>query len=807
MNTLLQDVRYALRLLRKSPGFTAIAILTLALGIGANVSMLGVVDALMFRVPAFVRAPQQLVEAGPFSKQQPDQPPVLSYYEYRRLAANARFIDLATKGLRAKVGFGQGTGASPVYASYVSHRHLQVLGGRTLLGRWFTALEDQPTGSPPVVVLGYDLWQTAFGGDSKALGRTVQIDGQERTIVGVTPKGFTGTGFLKVDAWLPVCAFREISLPNLLVTPVGRLREGASVDQAAMEITTLLQQDGALENQDQIVRVEPLFGGRWKTLSSNGRIALWVAGVALIVFLIACANVSSLELAQVAQRRHEMAIRQHLGATRARVIMQVLIEGLLLGAMGGLAALIVALMGQPIVLAFLLPDGFYEGSFLSWRLLTTAAALAIIAGCASGLAPAWRGSNSQLAETLRRGERGRMREGTGLRWTLVVAQIALALLLAVGSGLLIRSLDKVDAINLGFEPQHLLQATLDLPVGQDSKAWASVGATYSRLRARVEQVPGVAAAALANMLTVSTEMTFVKMSDSGKTFRWTGMPRAVTPNYFQTMGIPILRGRPLLDSDTEDAEPVVVVSDSIARVIWPGRDPLGKCMSTGTKPQCAHVVGVVPDAWPTVSLGDSRQGGPGQFYVPLQQAEKQGTALPAPDGLLIRTKVMPSAMTRNLFSALESVSPEGRFVEVQTYTHMLDEQTRSWRMGASMFTLFGGLALALAAVGIYGVVAFLVRERTHEIGVRMALGAQRGDILRMVIRQGMLRVTVGVAIGIAGAFGLTRFLSSQLYGVTATDPLTFIGVATLLTLVALAACYIPARRAMRVDPIVALRHE
>lgn len=807
MNTSVQDLHYALRMLRKSPGFAAVAILTLALGIGANVSMLGVVDALMFRVPAFVRAPQQLVEAGPFSKQQPDQPPLLSYFEYRRLAADAHLIDLATKGLRATVGFGQAAGARPIYASYVSHRYLQVLGGRTLLGRWFTALEDEPTGSPPVVVLGYDLWQRAFGGDPKALGRTVRIDGQERAIVGVTPKGFTGTGFLKVDAWLPICAFREISLPNLLVTPVGRLREGASVDQAATEMTTLLQQDGALENQDQIIRLEPLFRGRWETLSSTGRVALWVAGVALIVFLIACANVSSLEVAQMAHRRHEMAIRQHLGATRARVMIQVLIEGLLLGGMGGLAALLVALMVQPIVRAFLLPDGFYEGSFLSWRLLAAAGALAIIAGCASGLAPAWRGRNSHLADTLRRGERGRMREGTGLRWTLVVAQIALASLLAVGAGLLIRSLDKVEAVNLGFEPTHLLQATLDFPVDQDSKAWAAADATYARLRARAEQVPGVADAALANMLTVTTEMTFVKTSDSGKRFFWTGMPRTVTPNYFQTMGIPVVRGRPLLDSDTEGGEPVVVVSDSIARVIWPGQDPLGKCMSTGTKPGCAHVVGLVPDAWPTVSLGESRQGGRGQFYVPLKQAEKQGTPLPAPDGLLIRTRVMPSAMTNNLFSALESVSPGGRYVDIQSYASILDEQTRSWRMGASMFTLFGGLALALAVVGIYGVVAFLVRERTHEIGVRMALGAQGGDILGMVIRQGMLPVAVGIGIGIAAAFGLTRFLSSQLYGVTATDPPTFISVAISLVLVALLACYIPARRAVRVDPMVALRHE
>ena len=805
LDSLWRDLCYGLRMLRKSPSFTTVAILTLALGIGANISMLGVVDALMFRIPEHVRAPQQLVQAGLVTKLQPNQQPALSYYQYRRLAAKARLVDIAAEAVRAKVGFGQGVAAQPIYASYVSNTYLQVLGGRMPLGRWFSAEEDLPTGSQPVVVLGYDLWQKAFESDPKVLGRTVQIDGQERTVVGVAPDGFTGTGFLKVDAWLPICAFREIPLPNLLLTTTGRLREGASADQAVAELTSLLQQGGALG--DQVVSAKPLFGSRWKTLSSNGRVSLWIAGVALIVFLIACANVSSLGLARMTQRMHEMAIRQHLGATRARVMRQVLIEGLLLGLAGGLAALGVALMFQPLVRAFLLPEGFYEGSFLSWRLLSLAAALATIAGCGSGIAPAWRGSSSHLSETLRRGGQGRMREGTGLRWTLVVAQIALALLLAVGAGLLIRSLSKVDAIDLGLEPNHLLQVTLDLPVVQAPKGSVALGGTYARLRARAQQVPGVADAALANMLTITTELTFTERLDSGKTVQWTAIPRAVTPNYFRTTGTPILKGRPLLDSDTEGSEPVVVLSESIARSIWPDQNPLGKCMRTSIKTACAQVVGVVPDAWPTVSLGNSRQGAPGQFYVPLRQAEKQGTALPAPDGLLVRTKVMPTAVTRNLFPALESVSPGGRYVDIEPYTKMLDEQTRSWRMGASMFSLFGGLALALAAVGIYGVVSFVVRQRTHEIGVRMALGAQRGDVLRMVIREGMLLALAGMTVGIAAAFGLTRFLSSQLYGVTATDPLTFIWVAILLALIALLACYIPARRAMRVDPMVALRYE
>ncbi|MGB6523649.1 MAG: ABC transporter permease [Candidatus Acidiferrales bacterium] len=799
------DVRFALRMLRKSPGFTAVAILTLALGIGANVSMLGVVDALMFRLPEHVRAPGQLVVAGLVTKEQPNQSPVLSYYQYQQLAANAHLVDIAAEVLRARVGFGQGAAARPIYASYISHRYFQVLGGRMPLGRWFSAEEDQPTGSQPVVVLGYDLWQRAFEGDPSVVGRTVQIDGQGRTVVGVAPEGFTGTGFLRLDAWLPISAFREIPLPNLLLTIVGRLRNGASADQAAAEMTSLLQQGGALGNQ--VVRVEPLFGSRWKTLSSNGRVSRWIAVVALIVFLIACANVSSLELARVAQRRHEMAIRQHLGATRARVMRQVLIEGLLLGAAGGLAALVVALMVQPLVRAFLLPEGFYGGGFLSWRLLATAAVLATLAGCGSGLAPAWRASDSHLAETLKRGEREHTREGSGLRRMLVVAQIALALLLAVGAGLFVRSLSKVDAIDLGFEPKHLLQATLDLPLGQASQGPVGVGAAYARLRARAEQVPGVADAALANMLTVTTELTFTERLDSGKTVHWTATPRAVTPNYFQTMGTPILKGRPLLDSDTEGAEPVVVVSESIARAIWPDQNPLGKCMRTGLKPLCARVVGMVPDAWPSVSLGDRGHGAPAQFYVPLRQAKAQGTALPAPDGLLVRTKVMPSAVTRNLFSALENVSPGGRYVDIEPYTKMLDEQTRSWRMGASMFSLFGGLALALAAVGIYGVVAFLVRQRTHEIGVRMALGAQRGDVLRMVIREGMVLAGVGIVLGIAGALALTRFLRSLLFKIKPTDPAAFVGVAILLSIVALAACYIPARRAMRVDPMVALRYE
>jgi predicted permease len=801
-----QDIRYGLRQLRRNPGFTIVATVTLALGIGVNVSMLGVVDSLMFRLPAHVHAPGQLIEAGLVTKQQPDQRPTISYRQYQRLATNAHLAEWAFQGLRRSVGFGQGAAARPISVSYVSHTYLHVLGAHMPLGRWFNAEEDQPTGSPRVVVLGYSLWQRAFGGDPKILGRMVPIGGEERRVVGVAPEGFTGTAFLKVDAWLPIHAFHEFPLAEVTWTAVGRLRKGATVQQAAAEATILLRHGRALNNQ--VVRVEPLFSSRWKALSPNDRISLWIAGVALIVLLIACTNVSSLLLARVAQRRHEMAIRQHLGATRARVMRQVLIEGLLLGAAGGAAALLVALAAQPLVGAFLLPRGFYAGSFLNWRLLALATGLAICAGCASALAPAWRASEPRVAEVLKSGERGHTREGSGLRWSLVVIQTGLALLLAVGAGLFIRSLRKVDAIDLGFQPKGLLQATVALPLGPAMKGSTEANTAYERLRSRAEHVPGVAEVALANMLTIETDFTIRVTSRSGKTLlQWTAMPRAVTPNYFSTMRTRILEGRPLLDSDTEGSAPVVVVNQSMAREVWPEQNPLGKCLRTSLKTTCARVVGVVPDALLSIPGTGPGPTTPAEFYVPLSQAARQGTLFPSPDGLLIRTKARSPAVVANLFAALESVSPGGRYVSIEPYTKMLDEQTRSWRLGASMLSLFGGLALMLAAVGIYGVLAFLVRQRTAEIGVRIALGATPRDVLRMVIAEGMKFAAIGVVIGVAVALALTRLMKGLLYGVSVVDPATFVGAVMVLGLVAALACGLAAWRAARVDPVRALKYE
>lgn len=808
------DVSYGARMLRHSPGFAVVAVLTLALGIGANISMLGVVDALLVSMPAHIRAPEQLVYAGQVWKQESTVAPVLIYGQYQWLSSHCRFAELAAEESGVESSFGKGADSRRISAEYVSPNYFHVLGASMLLGRAFDAAEDQPRGSEPVVVLGYDLWQSALGGDPKVLGRTVWIGGEARTVVGVAPKGFTGAGFLGVDAWLPPHAFegfpgfpstsQQPPVGQLFLTVVGRLRKGVTVQQAAAELATTFPRD--FVEPGSLVRVEPVFASRWKMLSSSARVSLWIAGVSLVVLLIACVNVSSLLLARMAQRRHEMAIRQHLGATRGRLMRQVLIEGLLLGAAGGAAALLVALLAQPLVRAFLLPEGFYESSFLSGRLLALAVALAALAGCASGLAPAWRASGPKLAKTLKQGERGHTREGSGLRWALVVTQIGLALLLAVGAGLFIRSLRNADTLDLGIDPNHLLQATVDLPSQEFSPA--EISAAYARLSGRAKQVPGVADVALANMLTVRTEFTFTERSDSGKTLlRWTAMPRAVTPGYFAAMGMRILAGRPLLDSDTEATAPVAVVSESLARAIWPGQRPIGKCMTTGITPVCARVVGVVPDAWPTVSPGGQGRGAPAQFYIPVGQAKARGTIVPSPDGLLIRTRGETPALTRNLFAALESVSPGGRYVSIVPYTQMLDSQTRSWRLGASMFGLFGGLALVLAAIGIYGVLAFLVRQRTAEIGVRMALGATPRDVLRMVVGEGMKFAALGIALGAGAALALTRLLKSLLYGVTATDPWTFAAAAVVLALVALAACALAAWRAMRIDPNVALRHE
>ena len=854
LETLAQDIRFAFRMLRKSPGFTLAIILTLALGVGVNVTMFSIVNMLLFRVPADLRQPQEIMRVDAVDKTGQPQMELANYPGYRQLLEHAHLLELAAQSSPFATDYGRGSGAREIQRSYITHAYFDFLGTQLLMGRPFTAEEETRPGGAPVVILGYDFWKQELGSDPKILGREILIGGKEQTVIGIAPRGFTGLDPDAVDVWLPISdgdrgpEGRDPTTDTgaWWLQVIGRPVRGATWQQAEAEATSAFRYSGG--NPADAIRLEPYLAARTsadilKDPSNEARVSLWLMGVALLVFLVACANVTNLFLVRTMQRQQEMAVRLQLGATRSRLIRQILVESLLVSLMGGMAALFLAYWARPLVGVFLLPPHFYEGGSMSLTMLGLAAGFAVMAGVASGLWPAWKASCFDSLQTLKSGGPA-LHQRSKMRSAILVIQVALTLVLSVGAALFVRSLRSVQAIRLGFDAPHVLVATM----ASSGYKPADISAGYERMRQRAMAVPGVEHAALAASVPFAgyslTSFRIAATSSSPARDVSAGF-NAVSPGYFAAMGLRIIQGRPFLPSDRTGAPLVAIVNQSLAREVAPEGNALGRYLVTygeqcnpkelkekkavgektnqaQRKPlhaasddaackvasQSLRIVGVVPDErryW----LFDDMPGQPkGSVYTPLDQPVNGWTDLvPNPTGLVIRTAGKPSAIERSVASALEVVAPGSRYVEVRPITELIDEQTLPWRMGASMFLLFAVLALVLAAVGIYGVAAFLVRSRTAEIGVRLALGAMPGDILRLVLTRGMLLVGSGIAIGTGTAIALARLMQSLLYGIAPTDPPSYLLAVGVVMLVALAACYIPARRAMRVDPMVALRYE
>ncbi|MFZ0416090.1 MAG: ABC transporter permease [Candidatus Acidiferrales bacterium] len=853
LESLLQDLRYGLRMLRKSPGFTLAIVLTLALGVGANVTMFSIVDMLLFRVPAHLRQPQEIMRVDAVDKSGQPQMELANYPGFQELMENVHLLELAAQSFPSATDFGRGSTARDIQRNYITHSYFHVLGAQLLIGRPFTADEETQPGGARVVILGYDFWKREFGGDPGVLSREILIDGTEQTVIGVAPCGFTGLNPDTVDVWLPISdqAWRPGKDPITdtgvwWLQVIGRPVSGTTKQQAEAEATSAFRHGGG--NPVGTIRLEPYLATRTsadmlKDPSNEARVSLWLMGVALLVFLIACANVTNLFLVRTMQRRQEMAVRLQLGATRSRLIRQMLVESLLVSLAGGMAALFLAYWARPLVGAFLLPPNFYEGSSLSLTMFGLAAGFAVVAGVASGLWPAWKASCSDSLQTLKSGG-PTLHQRSKTRSAILVIQVSLTLVLSVGAALFVRSLRSVHAIRLGFDAPHVLVATM----ASSGYKQAEISAGYERMRQAALTIPGVERAGLAaNVPFAGYGLGSLRIAatSSARARDVTVGLNSVSPDYFAAMGMRIIRGRSFLPSDRTGAPLVAIANQSFAREIAPEGNALGRYLVTqgeqcnptelkrkktaGDKAnqpqreplraasddaackvasQLLQIVGVVPDER-RYFLFDDMPGQPTEsVYTPLNQSViGLSDSLPNPTGLVIRTAGNPSAIERSVASALEVVAPGSRYVEVRPITDLIDRQTLPWRMGASMFLLFGVLALALAAVGIYGVLAFLVRCRIAEIGVRLALGAMPGDILSLVLTRGMSLVATGIVIGIGAAFALARLMQSLLYGIAPTDPVSYLLAAGVVTLVALAACYIPARRAMKVDPMVALRYE
>jgi predicted permease len=823
MNTLIQDIRIAIRMMLKNPGFSLVVVLTLGLGIGANTAIFSVVNAVLLR-PLAYKDSGSLVNVWGRLENQGIPRLWVSEPEYWDLRdRNESFSEIGAYSLGN--GANLTSNDSPpmqVSAPAATATLFQILGIQSELGRTFTTDEDQP-GHDHEALLSFALWKSLFGGDPRIVGKSIQLDGQPYAIVGVLRKDFTLGG--KQDLWLPLGLDRakpqDRGSHYLHVT--ARLKPGVPLAQASAEMDRFAAQLGReYPNNYSAGKGWGMFIVPLKEqIVGEIRPALLVLlGAVAFVLLIACVNVANLLLTRASAREKELSIRAAMGAGRGRIMRQFLTESLVLAAVGGALGLFLAYWGV-YALRLLVPRNFprMDEVGVDPLVLLFTLGISLLTGLVFGLAPAWQVGRTNLQGTLKEtGQSTSAARGTRrLRQVLVVSEMALAVLLLVGAGLLIRSFQHLLEVNPGFQPQHLLSMRLSPP----TKAYpdgAPLQAFYQQVLDRVRATPGVQAAGAVSELPLSDS------SSSGSTFfeqtSVTDLPRyapmsnlpyteidyrTVVPGYFQAMQIPLARGRFLTDADASDTLRVAVVDQDFANRFWPNQDPIGKrvavqavAKSNPPIPQWCTVVGVVGHVKHYGPEVEGRE----QAYFPLAQLSFARTMY-----LAVRTRIEPASVTNAIRQQVLSIDKNMPIYEISTMDQLLSNSVVQLRLNLTLLVAFAFIALVLAAVGIYGVMAFTVTQRTHEIGIRMALGAQSVDVLKQVLSEGTQLAGVGLALGLVGSLAAARLIATLLFGVKPTDPLTFAAVAVVLASVALAACYIPARRATRVDPLTALRYQ
>ncbi len=821
---ILQDTHHTLRGLRRAPAFTLTVVLTLGLGIGANAAMFGLIDRLMFRPHPYLRAPSEVNRVYLQYTFQGETILNAGGHEY------ARFLDLARwtssfsqhAGFTARtlpVGIGTETRERPV--ATVSGTFFSFFDAQPVAGRFFGPAEDTTPMGAPVAVLGYDYWQGGFGG-SDVVGEMLRIQNLDYQIIGVAPRGFVGVAEGKApDLFIPITTYAGSQAQNNdrrdyatgynwgWMSILVRRNPGVSTAEASADLSTayvrswnaereLSPGTPPVETARPVAIAGPVRVTAGPSAGLESKTLLWVTGVAVVVLLIACANVINLMLARAVSRRRETAVRQALGVSRGRLLAQTVTESTILALLGGVAGVALAQWGGAALRGLYAEAGALD-VVTDWRALGLAAAVTLVAGVATGVGSSLAAGHGDLTGSLKSGIRDGGGRRSGIRTGLLVFQTTLSVVLLIGAGLFVRSLDEVRSLRLGYDPDRILAATPNLRGAVLNPA--EVRALGERLIAVSAAFPGVEAAALARGIPFWSEnVTYLRVPGVDSVRRLGRFPyQTVTSDYFETMGTRILRGRPLEGTDREEAPRVAVVSEAMAAVLWPGREALGQCMYVGadTMP-CTTVVGVAENAFQN-SLTETQQD---KYYLPMSQA---GTG--PPDALLIRITTDPETHAEALRAALQEEIPGDGYVTVQPFEDLIDAEQRAWRVGATLFAAFGGLALLVAAVGLYGVIAYSVAQRMHELGIRSALGARAANLVRLVVGQSVRLAGIGTLLGIGLALLGARWIQPLLFRQSATDPVVYGSVAAVLVGVALASSAAPALRATRADPNAALRSD
>lgn len=815
MGTLIQDLRYGVRMLIKNPGLTLVIVLSLAIGIGANTAIFSVTSALLLKPLPYPHADRLAILwlRSPGIGIPQDWP---SPGQYHDIKTQNRVFEETAIALGTNYTLTGLTQARKVDGIEASSSLLPMLGAKPLLGRTFLPEEDKP-GKPDSVVLTYGLWKQAFGGDPHILGRSVTLDGKPRAVVGVLRPDFTlnheviptvgGIDKPEIFLPLPMDAKQELDYGPEDFNILARLKPGVTMRQAQADIDIIATRLRVEKHRDRTftISVVPLME---QVVGGTRSSILILLGAVGMVLLIACANVANLLLSRATGRQKEIAVRTALGAGRSRLVLQLLTESVLLGVLGGAAGLILSAWSLYLVRAI------HPGNIprlaeigMNFPVLAFTFAISILTGIVFGLAPAFRASRVDLNSALKAGGRS-SRSGGGLnvkrdklRGALVIAELAISLTLLAGAGLLIRSFTRLISVPPGFNPEHVISMQVSAE-GPKYKEDAQRIAFYQNLAERVKNLPGVTGQGVVSALPLTPSVGWGGMTVEGY-IPPLNQPelqvdiRAVTPDYFRSMQIPLISGRFFSTSDAEKSQPVVLVDQKMAERFWPRGDAVGKRVRQGEHQPWRTVAGVVGVVKEYGLDTDTRM----VVYFPHSQLAVGSMYLVA------RTTTEPASMTNPIIEQVHSIDPDVPVYDIATMQQRFHDSVARQRFAMAMLASFACFALILAAVGVYGVMSFLVTQGTPDIAIRMALGAQRRSILSLVFRQGMGLALVGIAAGLIGALILTRLMASLLFDVSATDPLTFAGVALLLVLVAVLACYFPARRAMSVDPMVALRYE